>query len=275
MASEGECPYNATLIAREEVSPGHLVIRVRPDGELFRFQPGQFAVLGLCRGEPRVAGSAPDEGPAPIPEPRKLIRRAYSIASSSAERRYAEYYIMLVSTGELTPRLFNLGINARLFMSPKATGLFTLDQVPADRHVVMVATGTGLAPYMSMLRTHLALSAARRFAVLHGARVSWDLGYRAELETIARLCPNFVYLPAITRAAEDPGFRGHVGRLQTLLADGVVEREARVPLAPDASDVFLCGNPGMIDAAREILVARGFQESSPRRPGNIHTEKYW
>ena len=270
--------YNATVIAREEISPGNIVLRVRPDGDLFDFEAGQFSVLGLRRDAPRIAHAGADDdhdhgGGAARPD--KPVRRAYSIASSSREREYIEFYITLVPTGELTPRLFALEIGSRLFLSPKATGLFTLDRVPDDEHVVFLSTGTGLAPYMSMLRTHLLCGSERRFVVLHGARVSWDLGYRAELESLNRLCGNFTYVPSITRPAEDPSFTGATGRLQQLLeADAIGERSG-LELDPARSHVFLCGNPGMIEAATAWFEERGFVSDAPRKPGNLHTEKYW
>ena len=101
--------------------------------------------------------------------------------------------------------------------------MFTLDRVPAGKAVLLVATGTGLAPYMSMLRTMLVNDTSRPYVVLHGARYSWDLGYRGELESLARLRPNLTYIPTITRPDEDPHFRGHTGRVQTLLDHGIVE----------------------------------------------------
>ena len=267
--------YNATVIAREELSPGNIVLRIKPDGELFDFESGQFAVLGLHGDAPRADYTGPDpedDGPSALEKP---IRRAYSIASSSREREYVEFFVTLVASGQLTPRLFELGLGSRLFLSPKATGLFTLDDVPGEHHVVFLSTGTGLAPYMSMLRTHLLCGEPRKFVVLHGARVSWDLGYRAELETLDRLCGNFAYVPSITRPAEDPSFSGATGRLQSLIESG--EITARSSLAPDPGNthVFLCGNPGMIQSAQEWFVARGFRPDEHKNPGNIHTEKYW
>ena len=198
---------------------------------------GQFAVLGLHGDAPRADYTGPDpedDGPSALEKP---IRRAYSIASSSREREYVEFFVTLVASGQLTPRLFELGLGSRLFLSPKATGLFTLDDVPGEHHVVFLSTGTGLAPYMSMLRTHLLCGEPRKFVVLHGARVSWDLGYRAELETLDRLCGNFAYVPSITRPAEDPSFSGATGRLQSLIESG--EITARSSLAPDPGNTHV------------------------------------
>jgi ferredoxin/flavodoxin---NADP+ reductase len=264
--------YNATVTAREEINPQLIVLRVQPDGLLFDFEPGQFAVLGLLGEEPRVL-EASDEDP-PV-RPDRLIRRAYSIASASVQKEYLEFYLNLVGSGSLTPRLFALKPGSRLFLGPKASGVFTLDRVEPGRSVILIATGTGLAPYMSMLRTILAEEANRRFVVLHGARYSWDLGYRAELESLARVRRNLTYIPSITRPAEDPHFRGLTGRVQTLVADGVIQRESEVDLAPASADVFLCGNPGMIIATIEILVKLGFVRDAGKTVGNIHTEEYW
>jgi ferredoxin--NADP+ reductase len=264
--------YNATVIGREEINPQLIVMRVQSDGPLFPFVPGQFAVLGLLAGEPRVPEADPEE---PATEPDKLIRRAYSIASSSLERRYLEFYLTLVGSGELTPRLFMLKHGSRLFLSPKASGFFTLDRVAPGKAVLLVATGTGLAPYMSMLRTLLIHERERKFVVLHGARYSWDLGYRAELESLARIRPNLVYIPSITRPDEDPHFVGQTGRIQNLLEQGLVQNESGLFLDPDRVEVFLCGNPDMSRQVKELLVARGFVPDQGKQSGTIHSEDYW
>src|SRR5689334_5651328 len=125
MSATNQDPYNATVVGREEINPQLLIMRVRPDGQLFEFRPGQFGVLGTLGSAPRVAGSTPEEKAA---EPDKIIRRAYSIASSSLERRYVEFYLTLITNGALTPRLFALKHGDRVFLGPKASGLFTLDK---------------------------------------------------------------------------------------------------------------------------------------------------
>ena len=229
--------YNATVVGREEIHSELIVLRVRPDGDLFEFKPGQFGVLGLLGNAPRLPEATPEE---PASEPDKMIRRAYSIASASVERRYAEFYITLITSGGLTPRLYASKTHgSRVFLGPKASGMFTIDRVAPDKAVVLIATGTGLAPYVSMLRTILMKETERKFVVLHGARYSWDLGYRGELETLARLRPNFTYIPSITRPDEDPHFLGRTGRIQTILEQGAVEKDSGVALDPAHADVFL------------------------------------
>jgi len=272
MSSTTTSPYNANVVGREEINPQLLILRVQSDAPLFDFTPGQFAVLGLLGREPRVAEADREEGQ---PEPDRLIRRAYSIASASIERRYLEFYLRLVTSGQLTPRLFALKYGARLFLGPNATGVFTLDRVSPGKAVILVATGTGLAPYISMLRTMLVQDAQRRFVVLHGARHSWDLGYRAELESLARIRPNFIYMPTIMSPAEDPHFQGHSGAIQTLMEQGVIEKGSGVPLDPTQADVFLCGNPDMVTSVKALLAAKGFKPDRGKEIGNIHVEEYW
>jgi ferredoxin--NADP+ reductase len=272
MSADNQSPYNATVIGREEINPQLVILRVRPDAALFDFKPGQFAVLGLQTSAPRVPEATVEE---PSAEPDKMIRRAYSIASSSVERRYVEFYLTLVTSGQLTPRLFALKHGDRVFLGPKASGLFTLDRVAPGKAVILIATGTGLAPYISMLRTMLVNDSQRRYVVLHGARYSWDLGYRGELESLARVRPNFTYIPSITRPDEDPHFHGRSGRLQALLEQGVVEKDSGVTLDPAQADVFLCGNPEMVKVVKAILEAKGFSAGHGKEPGNIHVEEYW
>jgi ferredoxin--NADP+ reductase len=272
MSAATQSPYNATVVGREEIHADLIILRVRPDEKLFEFKPGQFGVLGMLGKAPRIPEAAAEETPS---EPEKMIRRAYSIASSSVERRYVEFYLTLITSGALTPRLFALKHGDRVFLGPKASGLFTIDRVAPGKSVVLIATGTGLAPYVSMLRTLLMTETQRKFVVLHGARYSWDLGYRGELESLARLRPNFTYIPSITRGDQDPHFQGRTGRIQNILAQGAIEQDAGVELDPAKTDVFLCGNPEMVKAVKAQLEPKGFVSGDAKNPGTIHVEEYW
>ena len=265
---------NAVVTLRLEISPWLIVLRVSPDGwPLPDFAPGQFAVLGLPGCAPRHPLSDPEDVP---PDPDKMIRRAYSIASSSLAREYMDFYLALVGSGALTPRLFALGLGDRVWLGPKVAGMFTFDQVPEDANVVMIATGTGLAPYMSMLTTHLMCSNPRRIAVLHGARNSWDLGYRSELVNLQHLCSNFTYVPTISRPANEPiPWTGLTGYVQDLWLRGVVGQSWGVQPTPANTHIFLCGSPSMIDQTSELLQREGYREHSRKQPGQIHVERYW
>jgi ferredoxin/flavodoxin---NADP+ reductase len=266
---------NAVVAQRLDIAPALVILRVRPDGwELPAFIPGQYGVLGLPGSAPRCAGADTESPPL---DPDKIIKRAYSIASSSVAREYAEFYVTLVHSGALTPRLFALGEGDRVFLSPRIVGMFTIDKAPEDRHVVLVATGTGLAPYVSMLRSRLEKGGPRRFSVLLGARHTWDLGYHGELMALEHDCPNFHYVATISRPGEEPEpWTGRVGYVQDLWTAGEVGRKWGFRPGPDNAHVFLCGNPKMIETMLEVLQADGFREHSRKEPaGQVHTEKYW
>ncbi|HEY3356288.1 MAG TPA: ferredoxin--NADP reductase [Polyangia bacterium] len=265
---------NAVVLQRVEIAPGLLILRVTTRGAaLPTFKPGQYTVLALPGSAARAPLSEPED---PAAAPDKMIKRAYSVASSSLEGEYVEFYVTLVRSGALTPRLFALAPGASLYLSPKYTGMFTLDQVPEGANLVFVATGTGLAPYMSMLRTRLATMHDRRVAVIHGARNSWDLGYRAELLTMQRLCSWFTYIPVISEPAQEPvTWSGQAGLIQDLWRSGVLEQAWGAPPTPADTHVFLCGNPLMVDNMLELLGAGGFRQHSNKQPGEVHLEHYW
>lgn len=266
---------NAVVVSNQEIAPGLFVLRVAPDGwTLPPFTPGQFAVLGLPPGAPRHPLADPDDDPRP--DRSGLIRRSYSIASPAQERGYLEFYFTVVRSGDLSPRLGALAPGDRLWLGPKISGFFTLDQLPGHTHVIMVATGTGLAPYMSMLRTFLPAQPARRFGVLHGARHSWDLGYRAELETLQRRYGNLTYVPTITAPEEEATpWGGPVGRVQEVWCQRPFDEPWGFRPGPATTHVMLCGNPAMVESMTELLAKEGFRPHSRRQPGEVHAERYW
>ena len=266
---------NAVVTQRIEVAPGLFILQVVPDGwPLPPFRPGQFAVLGLPPEAPRHPMADPTDDPPP--KPGVLIRRSYSIASSSADQQYLEFYLNLVRSGSLTPRLCALEVGDRLWLGPRISGLFTFDQLPDGVNLVMVATGTGLAPYMSMLRTDLEHEKNRRLAVLHSARHSWDLGYRAELIMMERLRRNLTYVATVSRPQEEPvPWGGLVGHVQELWQRRILEGIWGFRPEPENTHVFLSGNPDMIEEMAAILAAEGFREHTPQRPGEVHAERYW
>lgn len=265
---------SAVVSQRVEVSPGLIILRVVPDRwTTSDFTAGQFAVLGLPGSAPRCDVCDVEEPPRPD---SRLIKRAYSIASSSIAKEYLEFYIVLVPSGALSPRLFALSRGDRLWVDPVVRGLFTLDRVPNHKHVVMVSTGTGLAPYMSMLRSELTCGGKRHFAVLHGARHSWDLGYRSELMTLDGMCRNFNYIPTISRGDDEADlWKGNVGYVQELWKRKPLKNAWGFHPGPEDTDIFLCGNPGMVEDMVSVLASEGFREHSKTQPGQVHVERYW
>jgi len=269
-----ERALNAVVTQRTDIAPGLMIIRVIPDGwELPEFKAGQFTLLGLPCGAPRCEGS--DDEPPPE-DPDKMIVRAYSISSASIQREFLEFYLILVRSGALTPRLFSLQVGDRLHLSPKITGMFTLDVIPPDKNIVMLGTGTGLAPYMSMIRTRLKQDASRNFLVLHGARHSTDLGYRDVLETIMDFCEVFTYVPVVSDSHHEAvPWNGRTGFLNECWNDPELWEQAGFVPDPATTHILLCGNPRMIEGMLEVLQKQGFRKHTRKEPGQIHLEAYW
>jgi ferredoxin--NADP+ reductase len=263
---------NAIVLQIMQVSPIMKVIRVAPiDWELPDFKPGQYVAIGLPPTHAKCA-EATEEVVAPNPE--KLIKRAYSIASSSHSKEYVEFYITLVHSGALTPRLFNLNNGDKLWLGKKFVGMFTMDEVDEDQNLILVATGTGVAPYMSMLRSD-ALKRKGKIMVIHGAANSWDLGYSSELELLQTITPNFSYLPTITLPEKEHSlWKGKTQFIQDLWKEGVVENAWGFKPTPENTHVFLCGNPNMIADMVAVLEKDSFVEHSRRQSGQIHVEKF-
>ena len=279
-------PQNATLTQRQDIHEDLAVFRVRyNDHAVPDFEPGQFATLGLPA--PPAPPSPPSSSPTPDAErPRrpgrgpKLIRRAYSIASPASQREVLDFYIVRVEQGKLTPSLWDLRPGDKLYMNPKIGGHFTLPPAEQTRGktLVMVGTGTGLAPFRSMYLTHRADPTPRwdKFVLLDGCRHARDLGYFQELTELTRQDERFFYIPTVTREPEDTSWAGQRGRVNTLLQPQTFLTLTGSELAPDTCQVFLCGNPQMIDQVEADLTSRGFQTRDRKHPdGNLHFERYW
>lgn len=267
---------NATLVSRIDLGRELAIVRVRPDsGEIPEFEPGQFLELALP-SPPRLEVELATAQLAAGEQPRRarMTRRAYSIASAKVDRKFAEFYIVLVERGRLTPRIWPLVEGDRLWMDTQPRGHFTLDDVPRGSDVVAIATGTGVAPYVSMLRTYRATGRWKRFVLIHGVRVAADLGYRSELQQMAAQSSDVVYLPVLSREPADSGWTGLRGRAQIALDQPVV-REMLAAHAAGLIHVMLCGNPEMIAQTQTILVAQGFVPHTRQQPGNLHVERYW
>jgi len=267
---------NAVVTLRNEVSPWLMILQVVPDGgNLPDYVPGQFVSLGLFGSASRCALAEPEIPPA---DPEKLIKRAYGIASSPVNREFMEFYVALVPGGALTPRLFNLKIGDRIWLSQKTAGKFTFDdsKVPKGANLVLITTGSGLGPFVSMLSTHLKFPPQRRVALIHGVRHSWDLGYRSILMAMENLRTNLTYIPVVSRPNEEPvAWKGATGHVQDMWKSGAIEKAWGLRPRPENTQVFICGSPRMSESMLELLGQQGFKEETKNEQGQIHVEKYW
>ena len=271
-----EQSLNAVVTLRNEVSPWLMILQVVPDGwDIPDYEPGQFASLGLFGSASRCALGEPED---PAPDQEKLIKRAYSIASSPVNREFLEFYIALVPGGALTPRLFDLKIGDRVYLSPRVVGRFALEpsRIAENSNLVLVATSSGLAPFVSMLSTHLRFPSQHQIAIVHGVRHSWDLGYRSILMAMQHLRPNVTYLPVVSRPDKEPVlWKGATGHVQDVWTSGLLERAWGFAPGPEDTHVFMCGSPHMIASMTELLAQEGFKEDARDEPGQVHAEKYW
>lgn len=240
----------AQLTTRHDWTEGLMTLRF---AELTpRFIPGQFFNVGLTLGGARV-------------------RRAYSAASAPGAP--LEFVISRVANGQLTPSLFDVQPGQTIEIDNGATGFFTLDFLPPGvRDLWLIATGTGIGPYMSMLRAGL-LDQYERVLFVHGARRAVELTYAEELAAFNRQSNRF-YVPALTGPGEAVA-SGLNGRIPALLGSKAFESVTGVEFDPERSHFLLCGNPDMIKDSIGVLEERGMRRHKRREPGHITTEKYW
>ena len=140
----------------------------------------------------------------------------------------------------------------------------------------MIATGTGLAPYMSMLTTHLMCGAAQAHCRITRRAPFLGPGLPRRTENLQHLCSNFTYMPIISRPSDEPvPWTGRTGYVQDLWRSGVIADAWGFEPSPDDTHIFLCGSPAMIDQTVEMLCAEGYREHTRKEPGQIHVERYW
>lgn len=220
--------------------------------ELKTFTPGQFLHLAIV-------------------EDGKRINRAYSVASPYSET--VEFFIVLVEDGELTPKLWALEVGDEIEVSEEAAGRFTLEKTPDADNLWLVGTGTGLAPYIAMLRTESPWERFKKIVLVHGVRHAADLGYSEEMKQLRQQRgEQFSFVQALTRE-ESEGMLS--GRIPGLVESGELEKAADCELNAASSAIMLCGNPAMLDSMEELLAKRDMKRHKRREPGHIVLERYW
>lgn len=262
-------PYNATVVGKILLTPDLMILRLHTDEPRPKFEAGQFTQIGLLSKEPRSSNSVQIHEDLP---PNKLIKRPYSIASANHETQNFEFYISQVKSGQLTPRLFNLSLGSRVWLDTRIIGLFTLNRTPPGCDIVMIATGTGLAPYISFLRSHISEHKDRKLAVIHGASYPWDLGYYSELTFLAATFDNFYYFPTLVHA--DNVWGGLRGYIEEHLKSNLLQDKAGIEINPEKTHFYLCGNPKMVASVTEILKNYNYTRHTKTKPGSLHVEEY-
>ena len=254
--------YNAVLVRREDFTPELTIFHVRydqlpPEGAP-AFVPGQYVAIGLNNDAKPELGS---------------VRRSMSLASAPEQREAYEFYIRYVrhpeSDNPLTHLLWKMNVGDRIFMTRKPVGVFTIKDTVGQsdpRISIFVAAGTGLAPFVSMVRSDVLRDPKAdlsRYVLLHGASYPADLCYREELERYAAQ-NGLHYFRTISRPKEAPDWNGDVGRVEDyFLPERLAQLEERIGLGtgglrPDKAAILICGLQGTIGETIVRMVPRGF-----------------
>jgi ferredoxin/flavodoxin---NADP+ reductase len=223
----------------------------------FRFRNGEFTMIGLKVGE-------------------KPLLRAYSVASANYEDQL-EFFSIKVQDGPLTSRLQHLKVGDPIIISRKATGTLVIDNLESGRNLFLVGTGTGLAPFLSVIKDPETYERFEKIVLLHGCRRVKELAYG---EMITEKLPNdeligdyvrnqLIYYPTVTR---DP-FRNR-GRITDLITSGRLFDDIGLPsLEPEHDRVMICGSPALVADTRVLLNERGFVEGNHGEPAQFVVEK--
>ena len=237
-------PYTGRLSRWEEIAEGLAIVGVQALENPFPFNPGQYATLGLMGAE-------------------KLVQRPMSISSSADRLDEYEFFIRLVEGGEFTPLLWERRVGDPINIKG-AKGRFVLQD--DGRTGLLVASGTGLAPFMSMIETLRDRRQTRDLVLLHGASHDFDLAWRGQLEElVASGSFPLRYAGTVSRPQNCPDWTGLTGRVEAIV-EGQLEEHR---LTPVNTTIYLCGNPDMIEAVEGMAATRGFP------PEQVRKELYW
>ena len=246
------------LLEVQTLTPNLFTLRTSRDPG-FRFTAGQFARLGVRK----PSGC--------------IVWRAYSMVSAPHDE-FLDFFSIVVPDGEFTSELSRLEAGDELLVDKQAFGFLTLDRFLDGRDLWLLATGTGIAPFLSILQDFEAWQRFERIILAYSVREARELAYQqliAELpqrDYLEGLGSKLLYLPVVTRE-QIPGALH--GRITTLIENGELERAADLQLTPEHSRIMLCGNPQMIEDTRAVLKARDLNLAMTRRPGQVAVENYW
>lgn len=224
----------------------------------FRFTPGHYTRLGLGDSD--------------------TLWRPFSLASANYDD-FLEFIAVLVPGGGFSERLVALRVGDAIRVDKASYGFLTVDQIAPGGTLWLMASGTGIGPFLSILRDPAPWLNFERLILVHSVRRQAELAWREEIAALpdGRLFnepprAQLAYLPIVTR---EPGATDLTRRIPQLLADGSLEAVARSRLQPADSRVLVCGNPEMARELRQTLSARGFATNRRGMPGQMAFEKYW
>ena len=252
----------------------------RPDG--FKFTAGQFVRLGIHgkdlqyfaqNHETKLITSETKDKPIDLDG---YVFRAYSVASSPYDE-FIEFFSVVIPEGEFTSKVNHIQVGDSLLLNTTPFGYLTLAryQLPLPNDLWLLATGTGLAPFLSILKTIDVWQQYQRIILVYSARTSQELAYQEEIGSIKSIYGDdgaaFVFLPIVTREAD---YAGEKARVPNLIVSGKLTQLVGQKLDKERSHVMLCGNPQMVEDTKEALKSIGLTMNR-RGEGNIAVENYW
>lgn len=262
----------------------------RPDG--FKFTAGQFVRLGihgkdlqyfaqnhdakLITSETQVYEEQGHEAQGQPIDLDGYVFRAYSVASSPYDE-FIEFFSVVIPEGEFTSKVNHIQVGDSLLLNTTPFGYLTLAryQLPLPNDLWLLATGTGLAPFLSILKTIDVWQQYQRIILVYSARTSQELAYQAQISSIKSIYGDngaaFVFLPIVTREAD---YAGEKARIPNLIVSGKLTELVGQKLDKERSHVMLCGNPQMVEDTKEALKSIGLTMNR-RGEGNIAVENYW
>lgn len=202
----------------------------------------------------------------------KVLSRPYSLVNGP-EQDELEIIAVPVEDGLLSPKLHDLQVGDPLKVMSPATGFLVLDEVPKSRDLWLLATGTGVGPFLSILATEQAWQSYENIVLVYGVRYEQDLAYLPLVDSwLKEHQGRFHFVSLVSR--EEKVNRLH-GRIPNLLKSTVIQQAVGLDIHPAHSQVMLCGNPEMIEDATQTLITLGLSKHLRRAPGQISMERYW
>ena len=225
----------------------------------FRFTPGHYARLGLQSAKDNV------------------VWRPFSVVSSTVDG-YLEFFAVIVPNGEFSVPLSNIREGDTIQVDKTSYGFMTIDGFAPGKDLWLLATGTGLGPFLSILRDSATWNAYENIVLVHSVRYAVELAYRDEImaiiqeHTLGTLPARLRYIPVVTR---ELWLDMLWARIPQLIEDGRLEQTANLKLDLNRSRIMVCGNPEMIRELRGLFIAKDFQTNRRAAPGQLAFENYW
>lgn len=218
------------------------------------FIAGQFAKLGL-----EIDG--------------QRVQRAYSYVNAP-NNSDLEFYLVDVPDGKLSPRLHALQAGDSLMVTKEAAGFFVVDEVPECDTLWMLATGTAIGPYLSILQQGENLARFQHIVLVHATRYAADLSYLPLMQQLQQRYADKLRIQTVV--SREQVAESLTGRVPALIESGELESRVGLKIDAESSHVMLCGNPQMVRDTQQVLMAsREMRKHLKRKPGHITSEHYW